>query len=178
MNRTRLFKQPSGERHNERKAISPIIATLLLILIAIAAGVVVYAYVLGFVGNSTGGQPSGTSDLSIDTASGVSSSGSVTAYVRNVGGTSATISSFYILDSTGTIVSGGSFIGTASTPYATCPSSGAGVSAASQIPCTLAPQSTLLIKVTSGVAMSSSNSYTIKVTTTDGSVFTYTFRAS
>jgi FlaG/FlaF family flagellin (archaellin) len=34
-------------------AISPIIATLLLILIAIAAGVVVYAYVSGFIGNST-----------------------------------------------------------------------------------------------------------------------------
>ena len=37
----------------EKRAISPIIATLLLILIAIAAGVVVYAYVINFVGNSS-----------------------------------------------------------------------------------------------------------------------------
>jgi flagellin-like protein len=50
MDRARLFTSTAREH---KKAISPIIATLLLILIAIAAGVVVYAYVIGFVGNTT-----------------------------------------------------------------------------------------------------------------------------
>jgi flagellin-like protein len=50
MDRARQFTRMMRQ---QRKAISPIIATLLLILIAIAAGVVVYAYVIGFVGNTT-----------------------------------------------------------------------------------------------------------------------------
>ena len=45
----------------EKKAISPIIATLLLILIAIAAGVIVYAYVVGFIGGSTSNSGGSTS---------------------------------------------------------------------------------------------------------------------
>jgi len=52
----------------ERKAISPIIATLLLILIAIAAGVVVYAYVIGFVGNSTTNPGGAQSTISVQTS--------------------------------------------------------------------------------------------------------------
>lgn len=49
----------------EKKAISPVIATLLLILIAIAAGVVVYAYVIGFIGNSTTNPGATTSVIQI-----------------------------------------------------------------------------------------------------------------
>jgi flagellin-like protein len=62
MDRIELFNRLKRER---RSAISPIIATLLLILIAIAAGVVVYAYVLGFVGNSTSNSGNNTSVISI-----------------------------------------------------------------------------------------------------------------
>jgi flagellin-like protein len=79
------------------KAISPIIATLLLILIAIAAGVVVYAYVLGFVGSNTNGTGSAQAQISIDTgviASGVAAPGTtaqaVTVYLHNEGTTQAT----------------------------------------------------------------------------------------
>ncbi|MCL4518596.1 MAG: hypothetical protein M1587_05290 [Thaumarchaeota archaeon] len=71
----------------EKKAISPIIATLLLILIAIAAGVVVYAYVIGFIGNSTSNSGATTNTLSIDqvTFSSKASNFPVVAYVRNEG---------------------------------------------------------------------------------------------
>ncbi|MCL4518290.1 MAG: hypothetical protein M1587_03740 [Thaumarchaeota archaeon] len=71
----------------KEKAISPIIATLLLILIAIAAGVVVYAYVIGFIGNSTSNSGATTNTLSIDqvTFSHSPTSVPVTAYVRNEG---------------------------------------------------------------------------------------------
>lgn len=76
----------------EKKGISPIIATLLLILIAIAAGVIVYAYVIGFIGNSTTNTGNSTSVVSIDNAC-VSSSttgcggGAFSIVVRNVGST-------------------------------------------------------------------------------------------
>jgi flagellin-like protein len=76
---------------NERNAISPIIATLLLILIAIAAGVVVYAYVLGFVGNTTTGQPSGQTNITSDSQSLKASTGSIQFILKNVGGKTATI---------------------------------------------------------------------------------------
>lgn len=71
----------------KKKGISPIIATLLLILIAIAAGVVVYAYVIGFVNNSTGNSGANIDQISIDQLfeTHVTSSIPVTAYVRNEG---------------------------------------------------------------------------------------------
>lgn len=85
-----------------KRAISPIIATLLLILIAIAAGVVVYTYVLGFVGNTTG-NPGGTPNtLSIDQMV-LSSNASVipaTVFVRNLGpATESFNNGFYVKSS-------------------------------------------------------------------------------
>jgi flagellin-like protein len=80
----------------KEKAISPIIATLLLILIAIAAGVVVYAYVIGFVGSTTGGSNS-RGVLSIDLASATAASGKVTVFVRNTGSLAESFNNgFYI----------------------------------------------------------------------------------
>ena len=75
---------------NQKKGISPIIATLLLILIAIAAGVIVYAYVIGFIGASTSNSGGTTNTLSIDqvTFSSKASNFPVTVYVRNEGPTS------------------------------------------------------------------------------------------
>jgi len=159
----------------KQKAISPIIATLLLILIAIAAGVVVYAYVIGFVGSSTGGSPVGTSQISIDTATGSSASSSVTAFVRNIGGSSAVLTAFYVLDGTGAIVAGGSFIGTTSVSSATACAT---ITATSGMACSLAAGSTVKISVASGITMTSGSTYQLKVTTADGSSVSYPFKAS
>ncbi len=52
-------------RLKRRQAISPIVATLLLILIAIATGVILYSYVLGFLANSTQNTGFGQSTISI-----------------------------------------------------------------------------------------------------------------
>jgi flagellin-like protein len=85
-----------------RKGISPIIATLLLILIAIAAGVVVYAYVLGFVGNSTGNSGGNIAQLSIDQINFASSPSAVPvqAFLRNKGPVADSFTSnFYVSSS-------------------------------------------------------------------------------
>ena len=94
----------------EKKAISPIIATLLLILIAIAAGVIVYAYVIGFVGGSTvqGGQ---TNTLSIDqlVLTSAATKAPVTVFVRNLGPATETFD-------VGFYVKGGTSLNTQLTP--------------------------------------------------------------
>jgi flagellin-like protein len=98
----------------DKKAISPIIATLLLILIAIAAGVIVYAYVVGFIGGSTSNSGGSTSVIQVtnfcaSASNHVCNSGADAYYVvvQNVG--SVSISSgtvqLYFTD----ITSGSSF---------------------------------------------------------------------
>ena len=79
----RVLSRPSG--------ISPIIATLLLILIAIAASVILYAYVVGFIGNTTTGTASGTTNISADQVALSSGTGVTTVILKNVGGTAAVI---------------------------------------------------------------------------------------
>ena len=72
----------------KRKGISPIIATLLLILIAIAAGVLVYAYVTGYIGSSTQNGGGTVDTLKLDIPPTISSKAGafpVLAYIRNFG---------------------------------------------------------------------------------------------
>ena len=79
----------------KRKGISTFIATLLLMVLAVAAGVVIYAYVMGYLGGFTTPQTMGA--LSLDTSTlDVSGGTGLTAYVRNIGHTSFTINTVYI----------------------------------------------------------------------------------
>jgi archaeal type IV pilus assembly protein PilA len=96
----------SGKVRKERRAISPIIATLLLILIAIAAGVVVYAYVIGFVGNSTTNSGSAQSTISVTACMSIAAhcnGGNYYIIIQNVGSTtlsSASVVQIYFQDIT------------------------------------------------------------------------------
>jgi flagellin-like protein len=87
---------------SRRRAVSPIIATLLLIAIAVAAGVVVYVFTSSLAGNLT---KSSGSQISQDLAmqaydftgrGGAGLSGkALVLYFSNVGSTPATVSSVY-----------------------------------------------------------------------------------
>ena len=151
MDRIELF---NGLKRERRSAISPIIATLLLILIAIAAGVVVYAYVLGFVGNSTGNTGNNTSVISVENvcisaslkcSSAGSSSYGFVVVVRNQGSTTislATAPAVYLSDSTaqsvpteptvscgsGSVSPGSTFTCTGTGAWTNAPSAGDSVS--------------------------------------------------
>lgn len=82
------FKLPKS-----KKGVSPIIATLLLIVIAVAAAVVTYSFVMGFIGTST--NPSGQQgQMSIDSAT--LNNTHVTVYVRNIGSKPLTVDSVYV----------------------------------------------------------------------------------
>jgi len=149
-----------------KRAISPIIATLLLILIAIAAGVVVYAYVIGFVGNSTSNSGTSQGLISIDNfcASSASHCGgnNYTISIRNAGSTTipAGTVNLYFTDSTS---------GKAGT--ATCTIASGGLSPGTTLTtCTIASYPSGLATTAKGDSMS------VKVVTPDGSQATSSTR--
>lgn len=93
-------------RFSRKRAVSPIIATLLLIAIAVAAGIIVYVYVNSLAGNLTG---SGGNQVSQQvqlqaynyipqTVTGVAAGESgqvVDIFLKNVGSSSVSISNIY-----------------------------------------------------------------------------------
>jgi flagellin-like protein len=93
-----------------RKAVSPVIATLLLIAIAVAAAIIVYAFVTGLIGGLTGGNSgliveSGT--LSIPSGTAVDNNlagpqGSLVLTIKNSG--SAPIATVSVKEATNTAI--------------------------------------------------------------------------
>jgi hypothetical protein len=80
----------------EKRAFSTLIAALILMIIAVAAGVVVYAYAMGWIGGATTTAGSTKGQLSFDAIYANASSGTIRAYVRNVGGKNLLISNIYV----------------------------------------------------------------------------------
>ena len=69
-----------------KRAFSAVIASLILMLLAVAAGVVVYAYVMGWIGGATQ-NPTHTGQMQFDSLSATAATnGSIQVYVRNIGG--------------------------------------------------------------------------------------------
>ena len=80
---------------SKRRAVSPIIATLLLIAITVAAGVIVYVFVTGLSGNLTkSGGNQVTEQISLDSYN-FQFNSLLTLYLRNTGTSSVTISQVY-----------------------------------------------------------------------------------
>jgi archaeal type IV pilus assembly protein PilA len=98
------------------KAISPIFATLILIAIAVIAGVVVYMFTSGTLATMTGGGTAAQEKITVQAASIVIKSGGLTTvYLQQTSGPAATINSFIIKDSTGStvgVISGTNAFGT------------------------------------------------------------------
>jgi len=78
----------------KNKGVSTFIAVLLLMALAVAAGVVIYSYTMGYLGGMGGSSLPGT--LSLDTATCLESTGTMTAYVRNIGKGSISFDAAYV----------------------------------------------------------------------------------
>jgi hypothetical protein len=78
---------------SERKGISTFIATLLLMVLAVSAGVVIYAYTMGYLGGFGGTEQLGA--MSVDEAS-IDSTSGLTAYIRNIGKTTIEFDTVYV----------------------------------------------------------------------------------
>lgn len=88
-----------------KTGFSAVIAALILMLLAVAAGVVVYAYVMGWIGGATGHEAGQYGELSVDSMSADGTTDIITVYLRNVGGKSVTPSRAYVNDSNVTSIS-------------------------------------------------------------------------
>jgi len=88
-----------------RKAISPIVAVLLMILVAIAAGVMVYSFISGWIGGATTSTSSvGNSILSVDYVYADATNDQLTLSIRNIGSGAAYLDKIYIKSDSGSYV--------------------------------------------------------------------------
>ena len=85
------------------RAISPIFATLILIAIAVIAGVVVYMFTSGTLATMTGGGTAAQEKITVQAAS-IAHSGNTVVYIEQTSGPVATINSLIIKDSTGATI--------------------------------------------------------------------------
>lgn len=140
------------------KAISPIFATLILIAIAVIAGVVVYMFVSGTLATMTSGGTAGQEKVSVQAASfgATTTGGTVTVYLEQTGGPAATVNGLIIKDASGNTV-GTATIATPGTVALTMN--------------TLQTITGTYAFPTGGSDLSPSTSYTVTVTTAAGGSF-------
>jgi len=89
------------------KAVSPVVATVLLILIAVASGVILWIWVNEFTSRSLARHVSFEESLNIEAVKLSKGSGgmyNVSVYVRNIGSVETTIVAVYILDTYGNLI--------------------------------------------------------------------------
>jgi len=68
------------------KALSPIFAVLILIAIAVIAGIIVYMFTSGYLGTMMGGGSAGQEKVAIETVTADAATDSVTAHAKSTGG--------------------------------------------------------------------------------------------
>ncbi len=155
-----------------RKGISPIIATVLLILIAIAVGIVVYAFAAGWIGSRFSEAAGPQAILAIESS--YYNGTHFILYVRNDGAINVNITAAYITHPNGTTVP--AFwppapdqlnVTTPNNKSVLVPANGTAVAV------TIGD----FTKYGNGAFVSSGNVYTIKLVATDGSTVTVRVRA-
>jgi flagellin-like protein len=143
---------------SKRRGVSPVIATLLLIVIAVAAAVLTYVWVTGYIGRTTSTAETGQLQERIK-INAVSVTGTtaktVTASVANIGDLDVSITAAYVLTSNGTTVCGGAL-----TPA---------------VP--LSKGTITDVTVSNSCTLTSGKVYIAKVVTSKGTEATYTFTA-
>jgi len=77
-----------------QRGVSTFIATLLMMVLAVSAGVVIYSYTMGYLGGLGGTSTPGA--MSLDTASCDGATHNMTAYVRNTGKGSIAFDKAYV----------------------------------------------------------------------------------
>jgi flagellin-like protein len=139
-----------------KKAVSPIIATLLLILIAVAAGVIIYVWTTSYIGAQIG---TVSQEPFVITKVKFYSSNKLDVTITNQGSTIIRINSAKLYESDG------------STPVS-------GFSITSGLPDTIDPATTKTLTLTfEGTTLISGHSYVLEVTTEKGNTAVYRFTA-
>ena len=132
-----------GKFKVSKKAVSPVIATLLMIAVAVAASVIVYVWSAGLLGTLMGGGGAQVKEQVILEAYDWLATGDLKLYLRNVGSTDVEIAAVYV---------GGTQDSTAT-----------GV---------ISVKESMLLTATPGT-VSVGTAYTVKVVTKTGGVFSF-----
>jgi flagellin-like protein len=85
-----------GKFRVSKKAVSPVIATLLMIAVAVAASVIVYVWSAGLLGTLMGGGGAQVKEQVIMEAYDWVATGTLKIYVRNVGSSAVKIVAVYV----------------------------------------------------------------------------------
>jgi len=144
-----------NHKWGEKRGVSPVIAVLLLIAIAVATGILVYVWVSNLAGSlTTGGGTQAAEQLQLEAYDFVTDKPTTLyLYLRNPGGINIEIDKIYVFQSgTGTIYT------------------------ATFNPSSVSPGASTKISVTlpSGLNVESGYSYTVKIVTKTGAVFVFT----
>ncbi|MGO8807042.1 MAG: archaellin/type IV pilin N-terminal domain-containing protein [Candidatus Bathyarchaeia archaeon] len=145
------------------KAISPIFATLILIAIAVIAGVVVYMFTSGTLATMTSGGTAGQEKITVQGASVSVASKIATVYIEQTGGPAASVNSIIIKNSAGTTLGDVAVVNANITPSV-------GTTGTTIASGTLY---TVSVTISAGIltGMSVGGSYTLTVTTQAGGSF-------
>ena len=160
-------------RKYRRRGVSPVIAVLMLIAIAVATGIIVYIEEINLSGLLTkSGGTHVVEQIELETYNWTSSS-ILSIHIRNTGGRTVTVAEIYVDGINQSIlprVVGVYVICTALAPNPSCVTH---IVTAPPI-LTIAPQDTITITVAiSGVVGGVGTIHTVKIITTDGGIFTY-----
>ena len=138
--------------NKSRNGVSPVIATVLLILVAVAATVIIWTWVSGAASNNPTAQPALQEKITIDAVQYDSGTGTATIYVTNTGQVNVDIVSAFILNATtGTVVCGG--------PLTTPVSIAAQSSGQVQLTCTLTQGEPYVAKVVTANGISATYNF-------------------
>ena len=145
----------------DKKAISDIVAVVMLILIAIAAAVLIYLWLSGLVGSVHSSNPALTERISIEAVA--INSSYVTAYVLNSGSSNVYINALYVINaSSGSTIFGGSNLSTTTS-----------LDSKSQSPITIPPNTVKPVVYKYYSNISAGTPIIVEVTTTNGVQATY-----
>ena len=156
-----------------RRAVSPIIATLLLIAIAVAAGIIVYVFVNSISGNLTqqGGQQV-SEQISMDAYSFPTGGTAPVLVLRDIGSSAVTITEVYF-DGNLCQVSGVVCTGAGNPAFT---ASGGCTPTSSTVPVTC-PTGTYTQMTLTTTAQTAGTSHIVRVVTADGGTFTFSIIA-
>ena len=144
----RKLRSLNGKFRLNRKAVSPVIATLLMIAIAVAAAILVYVWSMGLIGGlQTGGGQQVREQIMLDEYT-WTAQGAITGIVRNVGNAKVEVAAVYVEGHTAEFT---------------------------LLPTTMDPLSISSLSVSSieGFTPTSGVAYTLKIVTKTGGVFSY-----
>ena len=84
------------KRIADKKGVSPVIAVLLMIAIAVAAAILVYVWSMGLIGTLTTGGGAQTREQVIIDAYSWNATGNIILYTRNVGSSEVVLDAVYV----------------------------------------------------------------------------------